>query len=201
MAVRSSGFFGPFPVRKIMYDHRMSKTASFDQCSIRRVEFGAINPAQLLVVLEKSGIKLNDAALELFAHPNFLTSPDRRHLSIVQVSVADLGFTEGANTRDIYAQAAEQGLALCPIELAAHYRLEYLDQPEGSIGFPPTKHCAPHGSVTVAVEPISQDEDTPKGFYLRRIEGILWLRGYHSSPEFVWSPHDQFAFGLADRIG
>ena len=184
-----------------MYDHRMLQTASFDQSSVRRVEFGGMSPAKLLVTLEQCGVKLNDAAKELFGHSNFVTSPDRKHLSIVQVSVASLGFTEGAKIQDIYDQATEQGLVLCPIELAAHFRLEYLDQPEGSIGFPPTKNCAPHGSVTIAAKPISQDENTPKGFYLRCIEGVLWLRGYHSSSEFVWSQQDQFAFSLAEGNG
>jgi hypothetical protein len=41
---------------------------------------------------------------------------------------------------------------------------------------------------------LTEDHDVPKGFYLRRIEGALWLRGYRSGPEHVWSPEDRIVF-------
>jgi len=46
----------------------------------------------------------------------------------------------------------------------------------------------------VASAPLAQDDETPKGFYLRRIEGVLWLRGYRSWPGHIWSPQDMFVF-------
>jgi hypothetical protein len=102
--------------------------------------------------------------------------------------------------QDIYAKACTHGLALCPIEFGAYYRLGYLEQPEGSIGFAATQHCAPPGSVTIASQAISLDDTVPKGFYLRRIEGVLWLRGYHCDAAHVWSPQDVFAFGVTPNF-
>ena len=83
---------------------------------------------------------------------------------------------------------------LCPLELGPHLRLQFTDQPEGSLGQPVSQNCAPPGSLTVASAPLAQDDETPKGFYLRRIEGVLWLRGYRSWPGHIWSPQDMFVF-------
>jgi hypothetical protein len=158
--------------------------------------YGGMKSTQLLEALKANHIQLNASATALFEHPNFVTSTHQSQLEVVQVSVADLGFASGATTQDIYAKAYTHGLALCPIEFGAYYRLGYLEQPEGFIGFAPTQHCAPPGSVTVAAQAISPDDTVPKGFYLRRIEGALWLRGYHCDATHVWSPEDVFAFGV-----
>ena len=86
------------------------------------------------------------------------------------------------------------GLGLCPLELAPRLRLLLLDQAEGAAGQPLTRNCAPHGAITVASAPLDDDEDVPRGFYLRRIEGTLWLRGYRSWDGHLWSPGDILAF-------
>jgi hypothetical protein len=83
---------------------------------------------------------------------------------------------------------------LCPLELGPHPRLQFLDQPEGHLGHPSSKHRAPHGSITVASRPLTEDYETPKGFYLRRIDGVLWLRGYCSAPDDIWNPEDRLVF-------
>jgi hypothetical protein len=160
------------------------------------IKYGGMNSSQLLEVLKANQIQLNASATALFEHPNFVTSALQSQLEVVQVSVADLGFANGATTQDIYAKACTHGLALCPIEFGAYYRLGYLEQPEGAIGFAATQHCAPLGSVTIASQAISLDDTVPKGFYLRRIEGALWLRGYHCDAAHVWSSQDVFAFAV-----
>ncbi len=160
------------------------------------IAYGGMNATDLLETLKANRVQLNASAVVVFEHPNFVTSTHSNQLEVVQVSVADLGFVNGATTQDIYAKAGTHGLRLCPIEFAAYYRLAYLEQPEGSIGFAPTKHCAPSGSVTVASKAISEDDTVPKGFYLRRIENVLWLRGYHCDAKHLWSPQDVFAFAM-----
>ncbi len=160
------------------------------------IAYGGMNSRQLLEVLKANYVQLNASAIALFEHPNLVTSTQQSQLEVVQVLVADLGFANGATTQDIYAQAKLHGLALCPIEFAAYYRLVYLEQPDGFIGFAKTQHRAPPGSVTVAAEAISPDDTVPKGFYLRHIEGLLWLRGYHCDAAHVWSPEDVFAFAV-----
>jgi hypothetical protein len=109
-------------------------------------------------------------------------------------TVADLGFVEGATYQQLTARALESGLVECPLELGPHFRLQFLDQPEGSAGFPATKHRAPPGSITIASSPLDDCEETPKGFYLRRIDGVLWLRGYWSWSDNIWRPEDVLVF-------
>jgi hypothetical protein len=115
-------------------------------------------------------------------------------MEIVELSAASLGLHNGATFAQIIENAVGIGLAYCPLEVGPHLRLQFTDQSEGRLGQPLSQHCAPPGSVTVASAPLTDDNDTPKGFYLRRIEGVLWLRGYRSSPEHNWSPADRFAF-------
>jgi hypothetical protein len=175
------------------YNRRMPRLSV--QTTPVTVRYGGMNLIELLEALNAQHIQLNASATALFEHPDFVTSALQSQLEVVQVSVANLGFTSGATTPDIYVQAKLHGLALCPTEFAAYYRLGYLEQPEGSIGFATTQHCAPPGSVTIASAAISPDDTVPKGFYLRRIEGALWLRGYHCDAEHIWNPQDVFAFG------
>lgn len=155
---------------------------------------GGVSKEKLLSRLRAADILLNEAALALFADVRFLTSPSRSTVEIVELSVASLGFPEGATFATLVERAAGNGLQLCPLELGPHFRLQFPDQSEGAVGQPATRNRAPPGSVTVASEPLDENDETPKGFYLRRIEGKLCLRGYRSWPGHRWSPQDAVAF-------
>jgi hypothetical protein len=113
------------------------------------------------------------------------------------VTPFELGFPDGATYQELVAAAERRGLSLCPLELGPHLRLQFPEQPEGFIGQPPSQNRAPPGSITVASVPLANDEETPHGFYLRRIEGALWLRGYRSWPGHIWNSHDVLVFSLA----
>ena len=117
-----------------------------------------------------------------------------RVLEIAARSVADLGFDSGATYEQLTARALESGLAECPLELGPHLRMQFLDQPEGAFGVPTTHGRAPPGGLTVASPPLDDTDETPKGFYLRRVDGVLWLRGYWSWAGQVWSPEDVLVF-------
>ena len=160
----------------------------------RLIRIGGTNKPELLSQLQLAGVRLNEAAQALFADDRFTTSAVSSLIEIAELSVASLSFHNGATIAQIVEQAAAIGLSLCPLELGPHFRLQYTDQPEGFLGQPPSQHRAPPGSVTVASAPLGEDEDTPKGFYLRTIEGTLWLRGYRSWAGHVWSPEDIFVF-------
>ena len=174
--------------------------SSRDGCRTRRLRIGGISKEELLSTLHANHVGLNEAALALFADPRFTTSSASATVEIVELPVAALGFPEGATFAELAERAKGNGLELCPLEAGAHLRLQFTDQPEGALGQPHTRRCAPPGSLTVASEPLAQDDETPKGFYLRRIEGALWLRGYRSWPGHRWSPHDVIAF-LRPRKG
>lgn len=161
---------------------------------VRTVRIGGMSKQQLLVDLQRKNIELNEAGWELFAHEKFTTSEARSMLETVEISIAELGWAQGATFAQIGARAAELGLSLCPLEVGPHLRLQFLDQPEGQAGHPPSQHRAPPGSITIASQPLTEEDAIPKGFYLRRMEGVLWLRGYWSEREHIYSPDDHFVF-------
>ena len=170
----------------------MQNTASDKQ--FRVVSYGGMPKEALLQRLRDSGVELNELAHALFADARFTTSLVPTEVQVAEVSPASLGFHAGASFEQLIEGAAAAGLGLCPLELGPHLRLALLDQLEGAAGRQPTQGCAPHGSITVASRPLDADEEVPKGFYLRRIEGTLWLRGYRSWSGHLWSPGDVLAF-------
>jgi len=160
----------------------------------RTVTVGGLTKSELIQELQRNAISMNESGERLFASDLFTTSATRYSVTTVELTVRDLGFPRGATIVEIYARAGALGLGLCPLELGPHLRLQYLDQPEGYWGQPVRQHQAPSGSTTIASEKLTEDDDFPKGFYLRRIKGVLWLRGYRSGPEHVWEPDDHFIF-------
>lgn len=167
----------------------------------RVVRIGGMSKPELIDDLKNHRIELNEAGRSLFANDGFTTSEVPSHVETVEITVLNLGYAQGAAIADISKRAISLGLSLCPLELGPHFRLQYLDQPEGQNGRPVTQHKAPLGSITIVSAPISEDEDTPKGFYLRRINDVLWLRGYRSEPNHIWSPEDHLVFSIRIRNG
>lgn len=163
---------------------------------IRTIAIGGFSKEQLLAHLKEVHVLLNDAAKTLFASELFTTSSIRQNLSTIEIAVVELGFPHGAKMPEIHARALEVGLRLPPLELGPHMRLQYKDQPEGHIGHPVTKHRAPPGSLNIASAPVCKDHEFPKGFYLRRIENVLWLRGYREDLEHLYDAEDRFIFCL-----
>jgi hypothetical protein len=155
---------------------------------------------ELLAEFKKRGIELNESAQRLFAHDNFKISKNVSLFETMETSVCDLGYANGATIAEIHEQAVKLGLSLCPLELGPHLRLQFLDQPEGHRGGPLSQQRAPAGSITVASRQLTEDDDFPKGFYLRRINGVLWLRGYWAAPEHIWSPDDRLVFCRAQSL-
>ncbi len=137
--------------------------------------------AELLSALLAAGVQFNAYAEVLFDDPLFVTSETSRWVVVTDVTVAELGFDEGATSAEIFDRAQSLGLELCPIELAPHCRLQFLDQSEGPY-------------LTVASVKTKDDEDYPNGFYLRRYDGVLWLRGYRATSDYVWAPERRFLF-------
>ena len=163
----------------------------------RTVTVGGLTKSELIQELQRNAISMNESAESLFASEHFTISGTRYAVTTVELTVRDLGFPQGVTIADARAEAL--GLGLCPLALGPHLRLQYLDQPEGYWGQPVRQHQAPSGSITIASETLTEDDNVPKGFYLRRIKGELWLRGYRSGPEHVWEPDDHFIFCQIER--
>lgn len=162
------------------------------------VRMGGVEKSTLLGTIRTQGIQLNRAAELLFDDPRFVTSMDRHIIRLRSFCPADLGYPNGAIYPEIIRRAAEQGCVECPLELGPYLRLQFLDQAEG--GAPSTQGCAPPGSLTIASVPLDTSEATPKGFYLRCVAGVLWLRGYWSPLDHIWGPADRFVFALGKSV-
>ena len=160
----------------------------------RLVSVGGTSKPLLLARLATAGVELNEAARILFASEKFTTSSKSQSLLTVELSVRQLGFTDGTTASEFVGKAIAAGLSLAPVELGPHLRLQYLDQPEGYWGYPVTEHRAPPGSIAIASAPLSEEDQFPKGFYLRRIKGTLWLRGYWCSSSNRWDADDRLVF-------
>jgi hypothetical protein len=174
----------------------VDRDSTYPSCQVttRVIYFGGRNGAELLGDLKKSGVELNELGLRLLTSAAFKAPETCGPLVTVELKVRDLGFPHGARIFDIFRIAAERGLSLCPMELGPYLRLQHLAQPEGFLGQPIYRHRAPPGSITIASASPAEDDDFPKGFYLRCIKGVQWLRGYKSDAEHVWNPDDHLVF-------
>jgi hypothetical protein len=158
------------------------------------VSIGGLSKSELRAALREHNAQLNQAAAALFEDPRFTTLGGRQVVEIAALSIAELGFGEGATYGQLIARALESGLVECPLELGPYLRMQFRDQPDGADGKPLTHGRAPPGSITVASQPLDDSDETAKGFYLRRVDGVLWLRGYWSWPGHIWSPEDVLLF-------
>lgn len=165
----------------------------------RTVSVGGGTKEQLLAQLADAEVRFNEAARVLFSSDKFTTLSTSCDLVTIELAVRQLGFAQGATTLELNNRAVALGLCPAPLELGPYLGLQYKDQPEGYGGAPITEHRAPPGSVTVVSAPLSDDDDFPRGFYLRRIKGELWLRGYWCSDTNVWDADDHLVFCERDR--
>lgn len=160
---------------------------------IRKITIGGQTKSQLIQALQDSSVLLNKYGEMLLADDRLIVSSSTYSLKTVELAVSNLGLPNGATTPEILHKATELGLYICPLELGPYLRLFYLDQPEFAADTSKS-HQAPTGSVTVASEPLTEDDEFPKGFYLRKMDGKLWLRGYIADNFHIWNPDDRFIF-------
>jgi hypothetical protein len=154
------------------------------------VRIGGKSKVELLRALREREVALNSAAEALFRDSRFATLSHLQALQIAVVSVAELGFADGATYEQLVERAVAVGWRECPLETGPHLRLQFLNQPEEAAEAAPARGAAPPGSVTVASPPLDDGDGTVKGFYLRRVDGVSWLRGYRAQRVHVWSPRD-----------
>jgi hypothetical protein len=162
-----------------------------------RITIGGVPAAALRARLQDAGVRCNALAEQMLADPRFPTAADPFPIALVAVAVADLGFPDGAILAHIRKAAAARGFVLCPLETAPHLRLAYLEQPESAVVAAAVRHRAPPGSLTVVSPSLGEGEEAPRGFYLSRIAGEVWLRGYVAPDEHAWSPEDRIVFRRA----
>lgn len=156
---------------------------------------GGATRTDLRTALRSRDVHLNAHAETLLDHEAF----DVREpvaLTFVVRSVGELGLGDGGTLPEVFAAAREQGLSLCPPDAGPYLRLAMRSQrnaPDSVL----SAGRSPAGAVKVAAAPLSDDVEFPKGFYLRVVDGVQWLRGYRCDDEYRFSAGDRFAFMLS----
>lgn len=131
-----------------------------------------------------------------------VTSQTEAHLklNIVRFRVADLGFPNGALTREIIGSEGDRdlfghpapftggrgnqlGLDLCSAEVGPQLRLQYEDQPLGE-------------RVYVAMTPITASDVEPRIFVVEHSAKGLSLDAVRARPEDKWEPEALFLFSF-----
>lgn len=157
---------------------------SFPDKKIRRenVEVGGKDAKQLTRELEAAGINISNYTKDMLKSPDFVARK-REEITLIRLTVADLGFSRNATTDQIYARAVELGLELCPPDTGPNYRLKYQDQPMNEWIYVGMKQIADRvGGLSV--------------FSLGRVGGGLWLDDGWARPGFEWHPYFKFVFRL-----
>ena len=102
-------------------------------------------------------------------------------LDLVIVSVAELGFSEGATFAQIIERARQLGLELCPAEVGPALRSAYKDQPKGEW-------------LRIAMEPVADSDGYLLVFRVARDDDDLWLVTFWFFPQFVFGPDVRWVF-------
>jgi len=133
--------------------------------------------------LRQAGCQISDRGNDILGQPAFAASlaKEETDLDLVLVSVADLGFKNGATRDQIYAQARELGLETVPPEVGPQLRLQYKDQPLNEW-------------ILVAMEPVADSDGRLRVFSVELDDSGLWLYGAEGRPGCFWSGDCRWVF-------
>lgn len=159
------------------------------------VTVGGLSRDDLNLALSSQQIELNAHAQILLDDAVFDDANTQQVITVGERSVSHLGLPDGGTLSQVFDAAQERGLKLCPPIAGPYIRLAMAQQ-ESSTDLVMSRGRAPEGSYTVAAQTLSDDDEYPKGFYLRAVNGQPWLRGYRCDDMHLWSPDDQFIFQL-----
>ena len=136
-------------------------------------------PEQAKKALLDSGNKISGNAEDMFGKVSF--SKEGTKYNLVEFSVGQLGFTNGAKLSEIYEKAKELGLELCPAEAGPLLRLQYTNQQDSN--------C-----LGIAMEPIADRDGDPSLFYVFRDFGESWLSSAGGRLDREWLAGSRFVF-------
>lgn len=155
------------------------------------IEIGGLSKKQLLETLNNANVRINELGLTLLNSEYFITTEFRRKVFLTEIKLKELGFENGCNLSTLFEAAHIHGLKPCSEETAPYLRLSYIQS--NSKGME-RLHKSPPDSATVVSRIIDNDDDFPKGFYLRTVDNQLWLRGYICNNNHIFDPNDLFIF-------
>lgn len=157
---------------------------------------GGLSRDALRDALAAQGVALNSYA-EMLLQQSAFDDRTEQTVRVTRRSVAELGLPEGGTLPQIRAATAAAGLLPCPLQTGPSLRLAMTDQEQApdavlSAGRVPT------GALHVLSAPLSADHEVPKGFYLRVVDGTVWLRGYRCDDEYVLPPESQLVLRVPE---
>lgn len=123
--------------------------------------------------IKDCGMMIGDWADNILGKPEFTVATRETEVDLVKVTVAELGFKDGARRDQIYEQAKKFGLELCPSEVGPQLRLQYKDQSMDEW-------------VLIAMEPIRYSGGGLNVFYVAHDGNGIWLYSYYGNPARVW---------------
>ena len=157
---------------------------------------GGLARDELRERLATSGVQLNAHAETLLDHPCFdERAPET--ITVIQRRVDDLGLPAGGTLPEVIAASLGHGLELCPASTGPYLRLAMTSQAQAPDSLLSGGRI-PTGALHVVAAPLSEDHEFPKGFSLRVVEGVSWLRGFRCDDEYVWPPASVIALRSAD---
>jgi hypothetical protein len=108
-------------------------TPATDAPSWKTISIGTHeNVGTLIEALGRKRCRIGPNVAEILDHPNFNISKSRARVQLAALSVTQLGFQgKTASLAEIYARATKLGYELCPAEIGAQLRLQYMNQPLG----------------------------------------------------------------------
>ncbi|MEZ4103410.1 MAG: hypothetical protein R3B55_02560 [Candidatus Paceibacterota bacterium] len=159
---------------------------SFPEKKIRResVEVGGKSAEQLISELEAAGINISDYARSMLLNKaEFIPAKNPEDMTLVRLTVGDLGFKTSATTDQIFERAEQLSLELCPPDTGPNWRLKYRNQPLGEW-------------FRIGMKQITGSDGYPDVFLLGRDDGGLWLSHGWANSDGTWGPDFEFAFRL-----
>ena len=132
--------------------------------------------------LNTCGYEISAWASDMLGKSAFAMSKTEMEVELVNISVAELGFKDGARYADICKCANELGLDLCPSEVGPQLRLQYKDQPKCDY-------------LIVAMDAIADSSGNLRVFQVSRDGyGRYYLRSDDGKPDDFWGGTRRFVF-------
>lgn len=157
-----------------------AETLAIAECPLwKTIKLGTHSVDELRQALIKADFKVGVWADDILGWISI--APEPTEVELVVVTVAGLGFHDGATRQEIYEKALSLGLHVCPSEVGPQLRLQYPDQPR-------------HELLLVAMKPISDSNGRVIVFRVEHTSGSLWVNASYCAPVRFWSGNNRWVF-------
>jgi len=140
-----------------------------------------LQPSDFEEAIKEKDCIVSDWAKDIISKPAFTVSQEEQEIKLVKLTVRELGFEEGATTKEIYERAQELVFKLCPAEVGPQLRLQYLDQPKGEW-------------IRVAMKPITDSGGDLGVFRVAHGDGGRYLACLCGIPDRYWPADGTWVF-------